>query len=66
VVTPSKRNFLRVSAQMCNLDKQKTNACLENVISNQIIPPRKTYAKNKIHFLFHIYIRTFQLWNIAE
>jgi hypothetical protein len=32
LVTPSKRNFLRVNAQMHNLDKQKTYACLENVV----------------------------------
>jgi len=29
--TPSKRNFLRVCAQMHNLDKQKTKACFQNV-----------------------------------
>ncbi len=34
VLTPSKRNFLRVNAQMHNLDKQKTYACLENVSTN--------------------------------
>ena len=30
-ITASKRNFLRVNAQMRNLDKQKTYACLQNV-----------------------------------
>ena len=31
-ITPSKRNFLRVNAQRHNLDKEKTYACLENVM----------------------------------
>ena len=31
VLTAIKRNFLRVSAQMYNLDKQKTHACLQYV-----------------------------------
>jgi len=37
-LTPSKRNFLRICAQMHNLDKQKTYACLENVSGNFMRP----------------------------
>ena len=35
VITASKRNFLRVDAQMYNLDTQKTYACLQNVTTHR-------------------------------
>lgn len=41
LLTPSKRNFLRVCAQMHNLDKQKTYANSQSVISNNQTDMRK-------------------------
>jgi uracil-DNA glycosylase len=40
-ITPSKLHFLRFKAQMCNLTKQKTDACLETV-STHFIPTSMT------------------------
>ena len=60
-LTASKRNFLRVSAQMRNLTKQKTYACLEIVSGNKgghSVRRKKLTIDKNLRTIKHIFFLT--------